>query len=665
MNGPVEDLRAAMCQQGIAWAGDILGDGKIHRFTPEGDKEDNGWYVLYGSAQPVAGAFGCWKRQINEDWCYRNGDSAPLAGRDLAQARIRWAQARAEREKEDVARQERGCIKASDFISKCGAVQITHPYLNSKKVPVFGAARISLSGEIVLPLVDSSGKLWSYQTIDSYGGKLFMPGGRVRGCFFKIPGQGPQVICEGYATGASIHEATGWPVACAMNCGNLKDVATELRKLNPGVMILAADNDRFNLDNEGKPVNPGLSKAREAAIAVKAQIALPEFSPSDTGTDFNDLAALKGSGVLRRTFEACVGIGMGTRIEISTLLDFDSDADSSTVIGKRFLCRGGSCVIVGQTSAGKSSFGLQMAICFAIGIPFFGVKPIRPLKSLFVQAENDEGDMAEMLQGILAGMELVSPETPKENVHIAHLLSKNLIIIRDQTHVGIKAFPDFATKLAEIHRPDMFWIDPLLSFYGNDINNQEQTSLFLRGCLNPLSEKSGHIWMLLHHTGKPNREAQKSMKKWNSRDFAYMGIGSSELSNWARAIITINSTSEDEFRVVFAKRGWRAGICDESGNPASELYLAHASNHICWKQIPKPVDEKTEDGLGVFAKSLSGQELSATEIVRLAEKELKRGVRTIWSLWGSGEGQLGKLFRRSGDRKYIYSLSENTLPYKD
>jgi len=355
---------------------------------------------------------------------------------------------------------------------------------------------------------------------------------------------------------------------------------------------------------------------------------------------------------------------MGTRITIKELLSFVPAEDGSTVLGNRYLCKGGSCVIIAQTAAGKSSLGMQMAVCFAIGIPFFGLKPKRPLKSVYIQAENDPGDTAEMFQGVLAGMGLVPDPFDEEAIaHLVGILEKNLIIIRDQTHVG-PGFAAYARKLVEEHHPDLFWIDPMLSFYGDDINDQKAMSRFLRASLNPISEETGIVWMLLHHTGKPSKDAAKTQKNWSSRDFSYMGIGSSELSNWARAIICLTATSEDEFRMIFAKRGWRAGLMDGQ-TPVSELNLAYSTDHICWRQIPKPkATEEMEEQIMAFS-ILVTEPMKASAIVRWASEHLKRGSRTCWSLWDSGNGQMGKYFVCDDKGLYQCRKLQENVPYRD
>jgi putative DNA primase/helicase len=80
-----------MSARGIEYRGEIIPDGKLHRFKANGDNERNSWYVLYNGSI-AAGAFGCWKRGIKETWCERNG-SLSLA--DSQRVRALWQEAEA------------------------------------------------------------------------------------------------------------------------------------------------------------------------------------------------------------------------------------------------------------------------------------------------------------------------------------------------------------------------------------------------------------------------------------------------------------------------------------------------------------------------------------------------------------------------------------------
>lgn len=173
-----------------------------------------------------------------------------------------------------------------------------HPYLITKGVQAHG---VKLEGEaLLIPMRDTAGTLHSVQVIDPEGGKRFQSGGRVKGCYHAI-GK-PDVVlivCEGYATGASIHEATGHAVAVAFNAGNLLEVAQALHGKYPVLqLILAADDD---WQTEG---NPGTTKASEAARAVGGLLAVPRFpnGRGDGDTDFNDLHRLAGVEAVRACF---------------------------------------------------------------------------------------------------------------------------------------------------------------------------------------------------------------------------------------------------------------------------------------------------------------------------------------------------------------------------
>ena len=79
-------------------------------------------------------------------------------------------------------------------------------------------------------------------------------------------------MCEGFATGASIHECTGHAVAVAFNAGNLEAVAIALRSKYPDLkIIIAADDDHQTSGN------PGLTKANAAVKAAYASLAVPVF----------------------------------------------------------------------------------------------------------------------------------------------------------------------------------------------------------------------------------------------------------------------------------------------------------------------------------------------------------------------------------------------------
>ena len=195
------------------------------------------------------------------------------------------------------------------------AQAIAAPYLARKGVQGYGV-RYEASGAVLVPLCDAAGTLWNVQTIlptkPAQGSdKLFMKGGRKSGLWHllgvaqsNIAQAAIILIAEGYATAASLHQATGYPVACAFDAGNLKAVAVNLRAAYPGaLLVLCGDDDYDTQASTGR--NAGKEKATAAAQAVKGAAVFPAGLLAGE-TDFNDLHARAGLEVVRAQVQAAI-----------------------------------------------------------------------------------------------------------------------------------------------------------------------------------------------------------------------------------------------------------------------------------------------------------------------------------------------------------------------
>lgn len=218
---------------------------------------------------------------------------------------------------------------------------VEHPYL--KKKGVSGAGCRIHDGDLLIPLRDIHGKLWLLQTITAEGDKFnsfrlpdgkWASGGKKQGCYHGVVSgktdKGVIVVCEGFATGRSIAEATGLAVVVALDAGNLKPVAEAMRKKYPDAdIIIGADNDQWtpktprhkNIPEDYKAIpgdderwaewrdadllsNAGAEKGGQAAAAVEGYVCLPDISPDDHAkrTDFNDLHLSEGSDAVSLLF---------------------------------------------------------------------------------------------------------------------------------------------------------------------------------------------------------------------------------------------------------------------------------------------------------------------------------------------------------------------------
>ena len=294
MTDSTEMFRGAMRAAGIDPPHVIEADGQLHRFSTNGAGSDKaGWYVLHVDSNP-AGSFGCWRRGIKHKWCARRVSEMTPNEREEYQHRIRNANQQARAKFEPKPAQARA--RAKGIWAKAKPATDENPYLQAKGVK---AHRIHTDGKrLIVPVRNADNKLRGLQFIAPDGDKKNLSGTRKTGCYHLI-GRPKTTLCiaEGYATGASIFEATGHPVAIAFDTDNLKPVAEALHRKYPHVsLVICADDDQWTKGN------PGVTKATEAARVVDgAKVAIPHFkNTSDRPTDFNDLMRLEGLKAVRK-----------------------------------------------------------------------------------------------------------------------------------------------------------------------------------------------------------------------------------------------------------------------------------------------------------------------------------------------------------------------------
>lgn len=178
----------------------------------------------------------------------------------------------------------------------------SHPYLTAKGIRPEGT-RLDRE-HILVPLFDTAGVLTSLQSIDPAGHKLFEAELPVAGSAFVMGtpiqmAKAPVLVCEGFATGASLHDATGRTVVVTFNAGNLVKVAERLVAAFPRTrFVVAGDDDRH------KQPNVGREAAAAAARVLRCEVVFPVLPEGHLGTDFNDMAQLCGHEAVACLFAA-------------------------------------------------------------------------------------------------------------------------------------------------------------------------------------------------------------------------------------------------------------------------------------------------------------------------------------------------------------------------
>ena len=280
-------------------------DGKKHRIAVAGDKrgENSGFYVGYLDGHP-AGYIKNNRSGVEIKWKSKGYSLSP---EDKAKLQAEAAAKLAERAKEQARVQE---LVAARLAAQLDGLlpAISTPYLDLKGVKASSGVYTDAEGiKTYIPAYDIEGKHWATQYIrkgeEDEGPfvKRFAKDCKKEGCFHPIGGfaaleAAPAlVIAEGYATAKTLSDALEYATVAAFDSGNLLSVATALHVKYPAKpIIVAGDDDLQVLKTHG--INPGRTKALEAATAVGGRAIFPIFAPGEQAadparfTDFNDLA---------------------------------------------------------------------------------------------------------------------------------------------------------------------------------------------------------------------------------------------------------------------------------------------------------------------------------------------------------------------------------------
>jgi len=232
-----------------------------------------------------------------------------------ARARREAAQREAQEARDTEVRHRAAAERAAALWAR-GQDEAPAPYPTRKGVGTHGTRTLP-DGALLVPLRDRAGVLWNVQRIEprrpdnGAPEKRFIAGGRKSGLWHLIgppPEPGAWVLlAEGFATGASIHEATGRPVAVAFDAGNLRHVAQALRGAFPAVRLAACgDDDRQTQADTGR--NPGREAAEAVARRFGGLAVLPTFPAGAPAalTDWNDLHQLAGLEAVRQQIDAAL-----------------------------------------------------------------------------------------------------------------------------------------------------------------------------------------------------------------------------------------------------------------------------------------------------------------------------------------------------------------------
>lgn len=467
----------------------ISESGKVYRFSTNGKpSNDAGWCLLFDDYQ--GGVFGDHRSGLYETWQAKRDKPFTEPERQAFKQRCaqvkQESQAKREQQHADV-RSRAECIWR-EAAPETGE----HRYLRDKGVEPHG---IRSDGQrLLIAMRDTDGTLRSLQFINPNGNKLYLKGGLVKGCYYPI-GKLNDVLCvaEGFATGASVHEATGYAVAVAFDAGNLAPVVRALRAKYPDLrIVMCADDD---CRTEG---NPGVTAATAAARAVNGLIAVPDFDGErpDGATDFNDLAQHCGLDAVKRTIakakppptdqdqSANRAPTDSARLIFTSLGDLLAEPDEEAPwLVDDLLPQAGLSIITARPKSGKSTLARTLTLAVSRGARFLD-RRTNAGTVFYLALEEKRAELRRQFRAMGATDEPIQFYCATAPADGVALLSD--AVMRD--------------------KPALVIIDSLIRMARMvDSNSYSEASRALEPFIALARESGAHV-MLVHHTGRGDRQ---------------------------------------------------------------------------------------------------------------------------------------------------------------
>lgn len=498
--------------------------------------EKSGWYRFWLDPIPH-GVYGDWRLGTSEKWSVR--DESTLDPQTLAAVRKAHEEA-AKRDREERERlQQAAAEEAAKIVAQCTPAPANHPYLKAKGIQPL-TALLAGDGRLVIPIYDERMTLVSLQYIAGDGKKRFLTNGKIDGCFHLIGEPGPKILtAEGFATGASLHQATRLPVAIAFNATNLPRVARTLRGLYPSArLVLCADNDQWRTDKK----NVGLQRANEAAATIPGSlVVIPRFREEHAERkpkDFNDLAALEGLTAVRAQIEAVlqtVGIDVYPASRWA-----DRPVPERRWLLTDWIPMRQTTALYGDGGIGKTLVAQQLLTAVATNTGFLG-REVASGTALGVFCEDDEDELHIRQDKInkMLGLNYHA-------LHRLHLLSRvgqeNLLMQFNGHDAGTLThfWHELSATIARL-KPALVMIDTAADTFGGNEINRSHVRQFVQGALTRLANEHDCAVLLCAHPSVAGMQSGSGAG------------GSTAWSNSVRSRLYLHK-DEDSERTVLARK---------------------------------------------------------------------------------------------------------------
>jgi putative DNA primase/helicase len=555
--------------------GEIIADGTIHRFDVDAVSDKKGWYAAHFTEEMSYAFYGDWSEGHTYRWhSLKDTVTTPAQSKKLKSAMFE-AQKKCN---------EARALEQSETAKKCKEIwnalpdaSDEHPYLKKKGVKAYGIKLHLPYNDLIIPVL-SRDDISSLQSIDVSGKKRFITNGKMSGGYHLIGSLGPLVlICEGYATGASLYEATGIPTVVAFNAGNLPKVAKELKKEHPDAdFIICADNDKWT------PGNPGRTKATEAAKILSSIVAYPKFKQPDIDkhgklTDWNDYHKLHGLSAVLNLLKPKINKVKRNRSIFSDITDLTKNISAPDYLIEELIELDTIGAIIGASSVGKSFVAISIAASVATGT-MFAEKDVQQGTVLYLAGEGMNG-IARRFSG---WEQHTGIQIPKGSIHVSHRTIP-LDASGASTLLAATEGMDQDIKLVVV--------DTLARHMTGEENSNRDMSAFIAAA-DTIREEHGCAVLIIHHTGHSNDKSNRARGAsafYASLDFEFILKGNKKGTG------DIEGTKNKE-GTIYPKRGFSLvpveldGITNTKGGPVTTVVVEW--NDFC--EEPSGADKVTE-----------------------------------------------------------------------
>lgn len=581
----IDEFRNFTNQNGFL-INDIIADGEIHRFdTSEYKRHDlAGWYVLTIKDGFAFGTIGDWRTGNTISWNQKGIDTSSekfiKAKKQIDEER------KIKTEKEQALAKQKANMIFAEVSQK--EVPKDHPYLVRKNISSEGFMCGYDGSNIVIPIFDDKCEIVSLQFInkEEKNNKRFLPFGRMKGCFTLL-GDTPKssdyiLLVEGWATGISVHKATGYPVACAFNAGNLDAASKTIKSLFPyNPIVIVADNDINSHTGENYAKKTGLPYV---LIPLDPNNPNKSMDANDYVNAGFDLSKLIQSNLPKRL--------------IVSLNEALACRKKSSFFIKNWLPKNAMMTLYGPSGCGKTFLALDWLLHMSSGLEEWQGCKVKKSTVLYLCGEGKYG----MLKRVKGWMEY-------------HNISDTGRFFLMDTPLNLSDPLELNTLITAIEqdniRPDIICIDTFYRYFVGDENKAVDTKPFFESMSKLMNLYDGLSILLIHHTGK----ADKTQLRGSTSIKAALDVNICCDKNGSVITITQDKMKDYEAReeplylefknLKIKDENWK----DDEGNPENTAVLLPMSKDKAKSELKEQNRKISKDEGDITA--LTDQEIEA------------------------------------------------------